>query len=80
MADRLSGFLSTLTPFSKPDRYPVIPYGKGERVIEFVISPPNSKGMIGVQTLPDLADGGKAITLSVKQSLMIKRWHKPQRK
>jgi hypothetical protein len=79
MADRLSGFLSQITPFSKPEQYPVIPYGKGERVIQFMISPPNSKGMIMVQTFPDLMDGGKPITLSVKKSLIIKRWHKPQR-
>ena len=78
MADRLAGFLTTITPFSKPDQYPVIAYGKGERVIQFILSPPNAKGMINVQTLPDLADGGKPINLSVKQSLPIKRWHKPK--
>lgn len=79
MADRLSSLLCTLNPFEPmPAQLPVIPFGKGERVLRFLISPPNSKGMVTVETLPDLADGGKARQFSVKQSLVIKRMHRTQ--
>lgn len=80
MRDRLSSILSTITPFSTPDQYPVIPYGNAERIVQFVTKPiANSKGMIEVQTMPDLADGGKPLTLSVRQSLFVSRWHRVKR-
>lgn len=80
MRDRLSAILSTITPFSTPDQYPVIPYGNSERVIQFVVKPTaNSKGMIEVQTMPDAMDQGKPLTLSVRQSLYVCRWHKVKR-
>lgn len=74
MRDLLSHHLTTITPFSKPDRYPVIRYGKGGRAIRFLCSPPNSKGMIVVETVPDLADKNVPIRLTVKQSLPIVGW------
>lgn len=81
MRDCLSHVLATLNPFAAtPDQYPVIAVGQGERVIQFVVkATPNSKGMIEVQTLPDLADGGKARTFPVRLSTPIRRWHKIKR-
>lgn len=80
MRDRLSSVIATITPFSTPDKYPVIPYGNGERVIQFVTkATPNGKGMIEVQTFPDAMDGNKPLTLSVRQSLYVTRWHKVKR-
>ena len=76
MRDLLAYSLSTITPFSKPEKYPVIRVGNAERVIRFLASPPNSKGMITVETMPDLADGGKPRQFVVKQSLPVTRWHK----
>ena len=73
----LNSMFHTLNPFgAKPDLLPVIAYGNGERVLRFVCSAQNAKGMITVETLPDLADGGKPRQFSVKQSLAIKRFYR----
>jgi len=76
MRDLLSHSLTTITPFSSPEKYPVIKVGNAERVIRFLARPPNSKGMITIETFPDLMDGNKPRQFSVKQSLPVVRWHK----
>ena len=73
----LSNHRTALCPFeAMPDQLPVIPYGKGERVVRFITTVPNAKGMILIETYPDRADGNKPLTFSVKQSLIVKRMHR----
>ena len=72
----VSDHRSALCPFeAMPDSLPVIPYGKGERVLRYITTIPNAKGMIMIETYPDRADGNKPLTLCVKQSLPVKRMH-----
>ena len=67
MRDMMSHVLSTLTPFSDPAQLPLIAYGNGRRVIRYLVSPANSKGLIEVETLPDLMDrnGGKPLRFKI---------------
>ena len=69
----LASVMCNLTPFSSPKALPVIAYGKGERTIKTVCSLPNSKGMIVVECLQDLADNGKILRLTLKKSTDVVR-------
>jgi len=69
MRDLLSHVLCTLNPFAQsPDKYPVISVGNGRRAIRFLTSSPNAKGIVEVETLPDLLDSNQPIRMRLAPS------------
>jgi len=73
MQTTILGSLASLTPFSTPSKLPVIAFGKVERTIRTVCTLPNSKGMILVECLPDMADKGIARQFLIRKSTVVLR-------
>ena len=69
----LASIICNITPFSTPRSLPVIAYGNGERTIKTACTIPNYKGMLVVECLPDLADKGNILDLTIKKSTEVIR-------